>query len=496
MPITVDTSLPLADTREGWDGDAAGGRVLDFCSDQGQLHSDCAGKAFLWRDPDEDETNRTSYKFPVADVINGRLQLVWPGVAAAANVLSGGRGGTNIPESDQEKMRAKVKTLYNRFADKFDDDSIQVPWENNSTTSSASVKEPESASDTDMESMSASIRLQSEDTNPDGVQETSSQTSSNDSGCQCRNSNDTASPATHVDIEPVKASAGSAHKRKNKIIVASASDNQRWYPPHEYFMNPGFDQPVKMRVDGDRIYGHLAPWKQYHISSNGQKIYPPRDPDGLYRAFRQSEIKTDDGFVDVGLLTMNTGHPDLHWDDKSTVSHYDNTGTMVAAINVGEDDIGIWFSGIVLPDIDENDRRRLELGRVSGDWRVVDDSNRVQLVAALVVNTPGFPVMKSNEELNDRRHLALAASAFSGDHMVSLVAAGAFDVDADDGADKIAQMVVDKLDERERADREMKADEDRNQRAMAASAELNGSVRRRRARDAAALLSSARGTSV
>jgi hypothetical protein len=86
------------------------------------------GRAFLWRDDDEPAENLTAYRFIVADVYDGTLKYVPQGIFTAANVLSGGRGGTTISEEGQAKLRKSVEQLYARMRSEFNDEDIIAPW--------------------------------------------------------------------------------------------------------------------------------------------------------------------------------------------------------------------------------------------------------------------------------------------------------------------------------------------------------------------------------
>jgi hypothetical protein len=77
---------------------------------------------------------------------------------------------------------------------------------------------------------------------------------------------------------------------------------------------------------------------------------------------------------------------------------------------MGEDDIGIWFSGAVRPNVTPEMVDALRAaGSVSGDWRNIGGD--LELVAALSVNVPGFPILPT-------------MIAASGGVQTSLVAAG------------------------------------------------------------------------
>ena len=72
------------------------------------------------------------------------------------------------------------------------------------------------------------------------------------------------------------------------------------------------------------------------------------------------------------------------------MAHYDNTGTAVADVAVGEDEFGIWVAGAIRPGATPSQVEALSRSSLSGDWRRI--GGNLELVAALSVNTPGFPL--------------------------------------------------------------------------------------------------------
>jgi hypothetical protein len=191
-------------------------------------------------------------------------------------------------------------------------------------------------------------------------------------------------------------------------LVASAAPTEVY--PAEWFEDPGFTEITPIQVDADgRIFGHMAQWGVCHIGINGVCTTPPFSENG-YANFHLHSVPTDAGPLPCGVLTMSTGHAGDHLTAASAASHYDNTGTLAAKVRAGEDAHGIWVAGVVSPGLSAADRFALYGATLSGDWRE-QRRGHMEMVASLVVNTPGFPVP----------HLALAAS---GDRQVSLVAAG------------------------------------------------------------------------
>ena len=191
-------------------------------------------------------------------------------------------------------------------------------------------------------------------------------------------------------------------------LVAAADPIDADYFERRELANPR----VGVIVDGDHVYGYIAQWNVCHVGQPegpGTCTLAPHSPSN-YAQFRTGTVMTTRGPVSVGQITMNTGHARGDLSARSTVAHYDNTGAAVADIVCGEDRFGIWFAGRIRPNVSEEDRFALAAsGRLSGDWRVIGGA--YELVAALAVNVPGFPIPE----------VSLAASA-SGP--LSLVAAG------------------------------------------------------------------------
>ncbi|MEE1774454.1 hypothetical protein PUR34_41365 [Streptomyces sp. JV185] len=187
-----------------------------------------------------------------------------------------------------------------------------------------------------------------------------------------------------------EAGDGPADNPEDAGVTAAAFRHDGWLPPTEWFRSPDLSdlQPVTVDDDG-RVRGYLAAWGVSHRSYPGRTITPPRSH-SKYALFNTRPVATSEGLVDVGLITMGTGHAALGLDRKSATAHYDDTGTMAAVVRAGEDSRGIWLAGAVLPDVTAEQRLRLSLSRFSGDWR--QEGSGLELVAALAVNTEGFPV--------------------------------------------------------------------------------------------------------
>lgn len=161
-------------------------------------------------------------------------------------------------------------------------------------------------------------------------------------------------------------------------------------PPRSWFDNPNFDGPTPLTItDEGQIYGHAALWGTCHLGLPGCET-PFHDAD--YELFHLGYVKTDDGDLPVGKITMGKGHASTARGIgmAEALSHYDSTCTQAAWIRAGEDSFGIWFSGTLCPDLDDDDVRRLQAAPLSADWRPVAGQHR--LVHLHAVNTPGYPV--------------------------------------------------------------------------------------------------------
>lgn len=101
---------PIADKDTKWDADAAIGRIRKFTK-SADAPSSYYKKAFMWYDESAPD-NFTSYKLPYVDVIGGKMKVIPRAIYAIAQVLSGGRGGVDIPAADKVKVKSHVNKYY------------------------------------------------------------------------------------------------------------------------------------------------------------------------------------------------------------------------------------------------------------------------------------------------------------------------------------------------------------------------------------------------
>ena len=181
----------------------------------------------------------------------------------------------------------------------------------------------------------------------------------------------------------------------------------------DWFRDPGLTEPTPLTVtDEGRIFGHIATWDVCHISVGQACLTAPHSATN-YAYFLTGEVSTDAGRVAVGQVTMGGGHATQQAGLRAAISHYDSTSAAVADVTVGEDDHGIWFAGALRPDVGADDRRALMAAALSGDWRTVrvGRQENLEMVAALAVNVPGFPIPRPSIATYGAQQISLTAAS-------------------------------------------------------------------------------------
>jgi len=146
--------------------------------------------------------------------------------------------------------------------------------------------------------------------------------------------------------------------------------------------------PITVTAEG-QIYGHLARWDTCHLGF-AHCVNPPRSRSN-YAYFHTGEVLTAEGErVAVGKIVMGGPHADLRKNYMEAIAHYDDSTTAAAVVRAGEDEWGIWVAGAVLAHLSDEQRAELRRSPLSGDWRRIGGG--LELIGALVVNVPAFPV--------------------------------------------------------------------------------------------------------
>ena len=220
-----------------------------------------------------------------------------------------------------------------------------------------------------------------------------------------------------------------------------------------------------------RLWGWVAQAGVCHDAFSGTCVTAPLGSVDL-RTFNRQPIELDDGTtINVGVLTMGTGHDNDGADVASVRALFDDTRTVAGIVHVGlkkdpetGKDLGLWFSGVAAPWLSEWDRRVLLACRPSGHWKRLRGGGW-SLRGVLSVPVPGFPNRVAASAAVNRSNMALAASAEPIVEPDSSTATLTVHVNTEfthgDGADEffrmVAAAVVDEMENRARIRAEVEA---------------------------------------
>lgn len=190
-------------------------------------------------------------------------------------------------------------------------------------------------------------------------------------------------------------------------LLASAEFVEKSYPA-AFFADPKLTGPTPITLGADgRITGHLACFGTCHVGF-AECVTVPRSQSNYSHFHTSPPVLTNEGGrIQVGRLAVATGHADKYATAAEAVAHYDNTGTCFALVRAGEDEFGVWVSGVIAPGADHDIVAQGLSAPLSGDWR--KRGGNLELVAGLAVNTPGFPVVSGASDEQDQP-LTLVAS--------------------------------------------------------------------------------------
>lgn len=173
-------------------------------------------------------------------------------------------------------------------------------------------------------------------------------------------------------------------------------------PERSWFERPAFTRRTGFHVidhpDGRiQVYGHIHGWGECHVGSPaGQCVTVPRGASYAYMndVDGRGVVCSDGSRVQTGPITLNADHASLSMGWLRAKDHYAHTGLAVADVVCGEDEFGIWVAGAVRPGTPEEQVHVLRASSPSGDWRTI--GGRLELVAVLMVNMPGFPALAAS----------------------------------------------------------------------------------------------------
>jgi hypothetical protein len=437
--------MPIAPRNTSYAFQDAVARIADWAS--GSV--DRFASAFLWRDPNGPANNKNSYRLPIADVYNGRLTLVPHAVFSAAAILSGAHGELEGVVDEQEKLKLKgvITDIYAQLQADYGDPRVKPPWLRGGNEEEQVTAAMDNINASGWDTMPVAV----DDEVDWSVQKAQKALWEHADGdireyrkgflwwdrgapeqknsyrlpiATVANGGLVLVPRAVTAMAQILASARGvvdipdddmdAVESTVKVIknildgndsitqlqhdagdVVTASALAPVKPPLSWFEDPRLDGPTPIAVTADgRVMGHLAAWGTCHAGIGNQCVMAPKTATG-YRYFRNGSVITADGStVRVGKITAGTGHADTRLGWVPASDHYDNTGKQVAIVASGEDRWGIWVAGALVPEADDNDAAMLRRSPLSGDWRRINGN--LELVAALAVNTPGFPIVSLN----------------------------------------------------------------------------------------------------
>lgn len=431
--------FPIADRDQSFNADHAIKRLANLAAGSVETFN----TAFLWRNSQGPPNNKNSYRLPIADVINGRLTLIPHAVFTAAAILSGAHGGLEgvVAEGEKEQLRKVVSAIYAVLRDAYGDPRVVPPWERNDTNPQDRPNRQISAALTAaVNSSVASLPLADEGRSWDGARARAAlwQWAGGDfrkyrkgflwwdnTAADLKSSYKL--PVADVDdgrlvlvpravnavaavlggarggVDIPDADMGKVEAVVNRIqkrfkgeddagddtMTAAAAPLR---PPPQWFEKPELDGPTRLKVTEEgRVYGHLAQWGVCHMGIRDACRMAPHSNTG-YRYFMDGTVITADGSErPVGKITVGTGHADLRLGYVPAADHYDNTGTVAAVVAIHEDQWGPVVAGGAVPEATQEQLAVLRRSPLSGDWRPTPHG--LELVAALAVNSPGFPIM-------------------------------------------------------------------------------------------------------
>jgi hypothetical protein len=182
-----------------------------------------------------------------------------------------------------------------------------------------------------------------------------------------------------------------------EAVLVSSAGGGRVTPPATYFdRHPDTGATVIEEPDEQgirRTYGYAGEWGICHIGIDGRCVEVPEPEDGEFPYFHLGRTKTQGGYLNTGVITYKVDHRGAQriLTETAEQQHFDNIAHAWASVRLGVDDRGVWFSGVVLPTVPEEDIVLIEAaGQVSGEWKYGD------LRALQAVNVPGFAVVRDD----------------------------------------------------------------------------------------------------
>lgn len=194
-----------------------------------------------------------------------------------------------------------------------------------------------------------------------------------------------------AEKEQEDAEAGTSMARYDVALLAGSAPLA---PPASWFTNPSLVSPTRLTITEDgHVFGHLAQWRVCHVGIGNACVMAPKSYTN-YGLFKVGTVVCDDGSeVPIGKIVMGSAHANAQWGVMPARDFYDNTSMTAAIVTVGEDKYGIWVNGALTSTMTPEKIAALRASSLSGDWRNVNGN--LELIAALAVNSPGFPIYRT-----------------------------------------------------------------------------------------------------
>lgn len=454
--MLTDAESEFAVAQANWDGIPVAPRDYKFDADDAvkriaqwsgigtpQADTNKYASMFLWRGGNQtgDSLAQEDFRMPIGDIINGQPHLVFHAIYAAAALLSGAHGGLpNVPDEEKNAIKGVINQIYPRMAQAFGDESMHSPftageggqqmsqpvegfaamgkmkpygdveyadpgyrdnrkrypidnpahvraaWAYISMPKNAAFYDPEQ-----LEAIKGKIKAAAEKFGIEISEETGESNEMSieelqeygELTCDTKDDSGKSGIEMNLDFDELTEFAVNSHNKR---------------PPMSAFENPHLDKPTPFTITDDgRVFGHLGKWGECHLGIGDKCVILPHTKID-YQLFRSGTVKTAEGVdLQVGKITLGTGHANPFYGIVPSREHYDNSGWCAAVVMPYEDQFGVAVAGVVTDPSKIDELRRSPL---SGDWRRYN--GHLELVAALAVNNPGFPVfhMEESEEFS------------------------------------------------------------------------------------------------
>lgn len=436
--------IPLAPRDYKFDADDAVKRIAQWSGiGTPQADTNKYASMFLWRGGNQtgDSLAQEDFRMPIGDIINGQPHLVFHAIYAAAALLSGAHGGLpNVPEEDKNAIKGVINQIYPKMAQAFGDESMHSPfvsgqggqqmsqpveefaagkmepygdvdyadpgyrdnrkrypidtaahvraaWAYINVPKNAAFYAPEQLEAIKEKIKAAAEKFDveiSEDAGESGEMSMEELEKYGELTCGKKDGDGKSDAEMNLDLGEL-----------TEFAVKSSGMKR---PPMSAFENPHLDKPTPFTVTDDgRVFGHLGKWGECHLGIGDKCVILPHSKID-YQLFRSGTVKTAEGVdLQVGKITLGTGHANPFYGIVPSREHYDNSGWCAAVVMPYEDQFGVAVAGVVTDPSKIDELRRSPL---SGDWRRYN--GHLELVAALAVNNPGFPVfhMEESEEFS------------------------------------------------------------------------------------------------